>query len=80
MVSYRFSYKVSVIISLCMLIPHVLYVLGVGLAKKMSIIAAMDINRMFDSYGYVLKSVLLFIIVFLIMEIILVYNYKKAVK
>lgn len=80
MVSYRFSYKVSVIISLCMLIPHVLYVLGVGLAKKMSIIAAMDINRMFDSYGYGLKSVLLFIIVFLIMEIILVYNYKKAVK
>ena len=78
MVSYRFSYKVSVIISLCMLIPHVLYVLGVGLAKKMSIIAAMDINRMFDSYGYGLKSVLLFIIVFLIMEIILVYNYKKA--
>ena len=80
MVSYRFSYKVSVIISLCMLIPHVLYVLGVGMAKKMSIIAAMDINRMFDSYGYGLKSVLLFIIVFLIMEIILVYNYKKAVK
>lgn len=80
MVSYRFSYKVSVIISLCMLIPHVLYVLGVGLAKKMSIIAAMDINRMFDSYGYGLKSVLLFIIVFLIMEIILVYNYKKVVK
>lgn len=78
MVSYRFNYKLSVIISLCMLIPHVLYVLGAGLAKKMSIIAGMDINRMFASYGYGVKSVLLFIIVFTIMVIMLVCNYRKT--
>ncbi len=78
MVSYRFNYKMSVIISLCMLIPHVLYVLGVGLAKKMSIIAGMDINRMSASYGYGLKSVLLFIIIFIIMLVMLVCNYRKA--
>lgn len=78
MVSYRFSYKMSVIISLCILIPHVLYVLGVGLAKKVSIIAGMDINRMFATYGYGVKSVLLFIIVFMIMVIMLVCNYRKT--
>ena len=69
-ISYRFSYKVSLMVSFVMLIPHVIYILGVNWAQKLSIVVGMDINRLFNTYGYNVKSIILLIVVFVIMLVI----------
>ena len=51
-------------VSFVMLIPHVIYILGVNWAQKLSIVVGMDINRLFNTYGYNVKSIILLIVVF----------------
>lgn len=79
-ISYRFSYKVSLMVSFVMLIPHVIYILGVNWAQKLSIVVGMDINRLFNTYGYNVKSIILLIVVFVIMLVIACATYRKNIK
>ena len=79
-ISYRFSYKVSLMVSFVMLIPHVIYILGVNWAQKFSIVVGMDINRLFNTYGYNVKSIILLIVVFVIMLVIACATYRKNIK
>lgn len=79
-ISYRFSYKVSLMVSFVMLIPHIIYILGVNWAQKLSIVVGMDINRMFITYGYNIKSIVLLLVLSVIMLVIAYATYRKAVK
>ena len=71
---------VSLMVSFVMLIPHVIYILGVNWAQKFSIVVGMDINRLFNTYGYNVKSIILLIVVFVIMLVIACATYRKNIK
>jgi len=40
----------------------------------------MDINRLFNTYGYNVKSIILLIVVFVIMLVIACATYRKNIK
>ena len=79
-ISYRFSYKVSLMVSFVMLIPHIIYILGVNWAQRLSIVVGMDINRMFRMYGYNTKSIALLLVMSVIMCAMAYVTYRKNIK
>ena len=55
-------------------------IITVAWAQKLSIVVGMDINRLFNTYGYNVKSIILLIVVFVIMLVIACATYRKNIK
>ena len=80
-ISYRFSYKVSLMVSFVMFdTTRYIYIRCKLGRKKLSIVVGMDINRLFNTYGYNVKSIILLIVVFVIMLVIACATYRKNIK
>ena len=58
-VSFYMSYKISIALSMLLILPHVLYILGVPFIGYLSMVIPLDFNRYWLTYGNDFKVLLL---------------------
>lgn len=58
-ISFYVSYKISIALSMLLILPHVLYVLGVPFIGYLSMVIPLDFNRYWLTYGNAFKLLLL---------------------